>query len=503
MKDPTRVLAATAALVFLGVVACGGSHSARDDRPSTAPAVTNARVAANPNNVISAQVNADVTGANRVQVTYTSDGGEVGSTPEFATSLTDASAPVRVPVLGLRPETNYTLQLEATAANGLVTRSNALSFRTGTLPSMLPTFRVTDRSGGESQFTMVSWVTAFRSGWSSSGSFPAGPPDTPPIALPLIVDQTGRVVWYREPVEGTLVDWQKQLDGTYTAAITDLYLQELGYYDTTYFQFDSLGNIIRRYFAVGIWPTDSHELRVLPNGDALLMSLNVRTMDLTAWGGGPAVDVVGNILERISPSGQLLFAWNALDRVAIGSTDPVILRDLDPETNVFDFTHANAIDVASDGSYLISLRHLSQILKVTETGSIAWKFGGVDSHFAFVGDPLNGFSLQHGVRELPNGNVLLFDNGNGHQPPQSRAVEYRLDVAARTATLVWQYNPDPHVFGPFMGFTQRLQNGNTLITYGARQLIQEVTPAGEVVWQLDGESGGVGFYRGIRISSLY
>jgi hypothetical protein len=139
---------------------------------------------------------------------------------------------------------------------------------------------------------------------------------------------------------------------------------------------------------------------------------------------------------------------------------------------------------------------------VTQAGSIVWRLGGVDSDFQFVNDPLGGFSLQHGMRELPNGNILLFDNGVGHQPPQSRTVEYQLDLNAMAATLVWQYDAEPHQFGSFMGFTQRLENGNTLITYGAHPLIREVNPDGEVVWELQGAATD-GFYRAIRISSLY
>jgi hypothetical protein len=315
------------------------------------------------------------------------------------------------------------------------------------------------------------------------------------------VDNTGRIVWYREAFDGVVTDWQRQPDGTFTAAINATDLGELGYSDTRYLQLDNLGNVLRTYLAIGQWPTDNHELRLLSNGDALLMAINTRNMDLTPWGGKPSVDVSGNILERISPTGQLLFTWNALDRLDIGSADPLILRDL-ADADELDFTHANAIDLCADGSYLISLRHLSQLIKVDRSGSIAWRLGGIGSDFDFINDPLRGFSFQHGARELPNGNILLFDNGNGHQPQQSRAAEYQLDLDAKTATLVWQYNPEPPIFGPFMGFTQRLSNGNTLITYGARAVIQEVNAAGQLVWELRGADTD-GFYRAIRIPSLY
>lgn len=40
------------------------------------------------------------------------------------------------------------------------------------------------------------------------------------------------------------------------------------------------------------------------------------------------------------------------------------------------------------------------------------------------------------MRVLGNGNLLLFDNGLRHDPSETRAVEYRLDNTAMTATLL-------------------------------------------------------------------
>jgi len=476
-------------VLFLFLSACGKGNTTGSGHSS----ISDANAQANPYNVLSSLFKANVTGAVRAQVTYTPENGPSGTTPEFAV----ASGEVSVPVLGLLPETNYTLQLRAMGAGGIGVDSDPVSFRTGALPSTLPAFTVTEQPGSEPGFTMIALLQGILSGSSSSSG--AGPGQ--PIAGPLIVDHTGQIVWYREAFDGIVTDWQKQPNGTYTAAINNTYLRELGYSDTRYLQLDNLGNVLRTYSAIGEWPTDNHELRLLSNGDVLLMAINTRYMDLTPWGGRASVNVAGNILERISSTGELLFAWNALDRLDIGSADPLILRDL-ADADDLDFTHANAIDVSADGSFLISLRHLSQVIKVDRSGSIVWRLGGVNSDFEFVNDPLRGFSFQHGTRELANGNLLLFDNGNGHEPQQSRAVEYRLDLNARTATLVWQFNADPPIYGAFMGFTQRLPNGNTLITYGARAVIQEVNAAGQVVWELRGADTD-GFYRAIRIPSLY
>jgi len=114
-----------------------------------------------------------------------------------------------------------------------------------------------------------------------------------------------------------------------------------------------------------------------------------------------------------------------------------------------------------------------------------------------VGDPI-GFSHQHDARRLSNGNLMLFDNGFYHDPPFSRVVEYRLDEARKTATLVWEYRPAPSIIAWAMGSAQRLPNGNTLIGWGsANPTVTEVNPAGEKVTEVTFPTGIVS-YRAFR-----
>jgi hypothetical protein len=54
-----------------------------------------------------------------------------------------------------------------------------------------------------------------------------------------------------------------------------------------------------------------------------------------------------------------------------------------------------------------------------------------------------------------------------------------------------------------MGFAQRLQNGNTLVTYGSLPYVHEVNRAGDLQWSLlPPEQRGI-IYRSFRIASLY
>ncbi|HEV2106014.1 MAG TPA: aryl-sulfate sulfotransferase, partial [Candidatus Eisenbacteria bacterium] len=76
----------------------------------------------------------------------------------------------------------------------------------------------------------------------------------------------------------------------------------------------------------------------------------------------------------------------------------------------------------------------------------------------------------------------LFDNGNFHTPAFSRALEYDVDENALTARLVWHYPDTQDVFSVAMGFVERLDNGDTLIGFGAAKPdIVEVDPGGNPV----------------------
>jgi hypothetical protein len=75
---------------------------------------------------------------------------------------------------------------------------------------------------------------------------------------------------------------------------------------------------------------------------------------------------------------------------------------------------------------------------------------------------------------------------------------------ANTATLVWEAEATPELFSFALGYAQRLDNGNTLITYGTTKHVQEVAADGGLVWDLsDPSTADFGIYRAFRIDSLY
>ncbi len=230
-----------------------------------------------------------------------------------------------------------------------------------------------------------------------------------------------------------------------------------------YYEMDSTYTIIDSFYCGNGYTTDLHELRLLQNRHALLMSYDSQHVDMSkiVEGGDPDAVVSGLIIQEIDENKNVVFQWRSWDHFLI--TD-AIHEDLLAAS--VDYVHGNAIELDNDGNIMISSRHLDEITKINRTtGEVMWRLGGKNNQFTFINDPIK-FNYQHAIRRLSNGNIILYDNGNYHTPPFSRAIEYSLDENNRTATLVWQYRNSPDVFAPAMGFAQRLDNNNTLISWG-------------------------------------
>ena len=148
---------------------------------------------------------------------------------------------------------------------------------------------------------------------------------------------------------------------------------------------------------------------------------------------------------------------------------------LPPEMTTVDVLHANHIEVFDGaleekselyrrGNFLVSMKNINSIAIVDGRNlRILWLWG-----------PTN-LTLQHHSTILPNGDILLFDNGM-----KSSAV---VEVDPRTNTVVWRYAPGQNFFSYIRGACQRLPNGNTLITLSMPGYALEVTPEGKTVWR--------------------
>ncbi|MHC4097871.1 MAG: aryl-sulfate sulfotransferase, partial [Planctomycetota bacterium] len=236
---------------------------------------------------------------------------------------------------------------------------------------------------------------------------------------------------------------------------------------------------------------------MLPNGNAIVGAGHNRQIDMSQVvpGGRPDAVLKGGRFLEMDANKQVVFEWNCLDYIPLTET----LADLTGKN--IDFTHLNYVNIDPvDHNYLLSDRHACAILKVSRTtGEIIWRLGGPANDFTFIGEHEENapyyFIGQHSVHGFANGNILFFDNGaaggqlNVTERTYSRAVEYHLDEVNMTATLVWEYRKAPDIFASSGGDVQRFDNGNTLINWGpatraGAPIVTEVTPAGEVVFEM-------------------
>ncbi len=235
--------------------------------------------------------------------------------------------------------------------------------------------------------------------------------------------------------------------------------------------------------------TTQHDFHMLPNGNLVVLGAEDVTIDMSEVvpGGHPAANVVNAVIQEIDRDGRVVVQWKALDHLPI--TDSY--EDL--TAPAIRYCHNNSLWIDDDGNWIISMRHMSQVIKVNRaTGEVMWKLGGKSNQFTFVGDhpelAPTYFSYQHDARRLPNGNISLFDNGTQHTPQYSRGVEYRLDEQAKTATMVWDYRHVPDYYVSIQGGLQTLPNGNRVLGWGSAANdgapgITEVDSTGRVVFE--------------------
>lgn len=212
------------------------------------------------------------------------------------------------------------------------------------------------------------------------------------------------------------------------------------------------------------------------------------------------VPIACNSIVRLSPNGRIekkIYVYDLVKEHISG--DRIIkiygefLRILKPE-NVLrilmlrfaeckqdigdhhDILHTNSIEIMDrnvegfcrKGDWLISIRQLDLVGIVdAEKEQLAWSWGP------------GQLSWQHHPTLLENGNVLIFDNG------VAKGFSRIVELNPLTKKIVWEYKSKPpeKFFSSTKGASQRLPNGNTLITESAKGRVFEVTKEGKVVWE--------------------
>ena len=251
-------------------------------------------------------------------------------------------------------------------------------------------------------------------------------------------------------------------------------------------------NEVRRVTTTdAIQHTDQHDFLIKENGNFIFMAYEPVEHDLSEF-----VDHHGNpygamefaedsLIEEVTPAGDRVFFWTSYDHVYLG--------DCMEYQFPANYAHLNSLQLVDGEDLVISLRNCSQILRIDgTTGEVQWRLGsskrsdaewealGLQPPLQIIGDPYVEFCAQHSAKLMPNGHLLLYDNG-WHCPrdpatglprrPEeefSRVVEYALDLERGTATFVRHHSLHGTftLFNTYQGLVVPMVNDSWLISWG-------------------------------------
>jgi hypothetical protein len=493
-------------------------------------ALGNVNLIENPLNVLSVFVNTqtNLSATLSVEVTHVDSGDSV-----TVDSTGEAGRTHEVIVLGLYADTDYTFTVTADDGAGGTDSSGAQAYTTSALPTDFPEITVNlsepeNMEPGITVFTASRWNPSLDSGYGYI----------------VAVDETGETVWYYR-TGLPFMDLTTFSSGN-LAYIFGLHgINEIDFY----------GNIIQTTLAVPLGGADEvqsfhHHVSELENGNILTIGTEIREIDGYPLDGGGTTSywVVADTIEEWTraddgPSGTVVNIWPMFDHY-----DP--LTDLSEEFHdtfwdvvyahgdidtTKDWMHVNEVLVdPSDDHFILSVRHMDDIIKLDrEENEILWTLAH-DGDFTMEEGGEWQYH-QHAPELQDNGNLLIYDNGNGRpdldegQPPYTRVVEFALDFTNPDDLRVeqlWEYTNDEPYFAPFVGGATRLANGNILITDGGvledphgRETdpdnhrygrIVEISFDGDVIEKVfeivigDVDSDvGYNLYQSLRLDSLY
>ncbi len=284
-----------------------------------------------------------------------------------------------------------------------------------------------------------------------------------------ILDNEG-VPRFQRRVEGIVLDFKLHPNGLMTYLLRRR-INEFGIADSVVVVLDPSFEEIGVLTTVGLTQTDGHDFLFTPEGNSLFISYNSTTRDMTDFGLAADQTVGDSVIQEVTPQGEVVFQWNSWDHIDI--SDCAVSGY--PRFPV-DYAHLNSLHLSPEGDVIASFRGCGQVLKIDRpTGEVEWQLGGSRSDFEIVADPYNEFCGQHTANQLPNGNILMFDNGGyclGDREEVfgqfSRVLEYRLDNTRAEAVFVRDHalGGSYQIYTRSQGSTQPLANGNVLISWG-------------------------------------
>ncbi len=477
-------------LAVCPLLACGDGKG--EDKPDAASEfVVTLTLADNPESTLSALATVSTTWRSRVELEFWSD-----DTPVQHTWQSPRGHEHELPVVGMRPETAYTVRAIGYVDGVEAGRSAELQYTTGTIPSQILPFdvEILDASRVQPGVTFFVPIEAPIDFFAETLTY-AG------------VDNEGAVVWYYQtPIESTRVNPITRMlpDGTLLIGIYH------GFRNITVGG-ETLWELTSDDAGLGGF---HHDAALLSNGNLMVIGGHRSSIDVAVLGG--VVEVDSDTLYEVTPSGEIVWHWDYITHLG-DQRFPGPLAQTPNMGGGYEMNHSNAVMYQpEDDSILLSVRNQSWILKIDHaTGDVLWTFGP-EGDFVLTNADASSmrtwFYSQHAPELMADGSIFVYDNGNDRLPlagdRYTRAVQYQLDEDLLEAELVWQYETD--VYTPILGDADLLPNGNVLVCVGGTgvdgltpsqivEVTRDATPA--EVWKLS--YPGHILYRAEKEPTLY
>jgi hypothetical protein len=308
-------------------------------------------------------------------------------------------------------------------------------------------------------------------------------------AGPLILDNKGRVVWFRPLDTHAVTDFRMQRYRgqpvlTWWHGSPDDGDGESGYsiYDASY-------RLVAHVQPGNGMLGDIHEFKLTPRNTALMtISQQVSVKGRKVLEGG--------VQELDVKTGRVVFEWHSIAHVRLVESYYRLPKD---PGRTFDYFHINSIEIDHDGNLLVSARNTHTIYKISRrTGRILWRLGGKRSDFT-LGRNVR-FAWQHDARRRPDGALTLFDNSAGPKVrKQSRGLVLHLDMKRMNATLLRSFVHRPPIVAVDQGNMQRLPGGHYFIGWGHEPRFTEFGARGTILFDGRFGRGRVDSYRAYRL----
>jgi hypothetical protein len=239
------------------------------------------------------------------------------------------------------------------------------------------------------------------------------------------------------------------------------HITRLGGYHTTLVEVDWDGNVVWEY----VNRAQHHDFHRFANGNVLTPEWVELPEELhRKVKGGYAKPreklprLIGDDLVEVTPDFKevrRIHTWKLFDPIK----DPI-----DRGTRRWEWTHVNGIDVNAKGDIVFSARNADRVVVISgETGEITFKL-----------DKTHG---QHNPTWLPNGHIMVFDNGH--------AVSQVVEADPATGKIVWSYRGTPgnQFYSGHISGASPMASGNIIVCEGTSGRVFEITRRGEVVWE--------------------